>query len=500
MYKRILFFFAIAIGSFVIGIDFLAIGVAVEPMSKELNVGMTTLQWFLSAFAIGDSCFIVAAGKLCDLYGARKILFLGMVLFVLSSLLIACSSFAWLIIVGRTIQGIAAGFMSTASVSSVMYFIPEKKRTAWMAGVIGLFAAGTVLGPLIGGYLIHLYSWRWVFLINIPIGLLSLGAIYYGIPQHTMSLQTHQKIDTKGIVLLAISLFSLNMALSQGHGWGLLSLPMLITILIMVLAIILFVVHERRFANPIIEFAMFKVRNFLSANIVGFLLYFVIISWVLIYGVYMQQVMGMTPIESGEMFVPFGLMVVIIAPFIGRVTQHFDARRILLLAETFGVIAFMMMALLPVLPSHFVLGAAFMLFGMCFVTINSVSLPAGMEYIAATKIGIATGKSMMMRWLGGAIGASLLTLIFLIASLNKLSVVLHAYPKFNTAESINFFKQIILDQHPKMTTDYFIEHQAEANYILHQALHAGLQAAMWTLMAVCCTAFLVVFFGIKKPK
>ena len=161
-----LLFFGIGLVSFMTGVDLLGTGLALTPISHQFGVNFSTLQWFLTAFAMGNSSFLVTSGKLIDIYGSRRIFSLGVMLFVASSISITLTPNFYIICIERFIQGTSCGLMGTAATSIISTDFPAKERTHWMAGLIGMVGLGMALGPIIGGYLIETFYWQAIFWVK----------------------------------------------------------------------------------------------------------------------------------------------------------------------------------------------------------------------------------------------------------------------------------------------------------------------------------------------
>ena len=213
-----LLFLGIAIGPVMNGISLLAIAIAIQPMAKSLAIDIATLQWFLTAFAIGIACFLVTSGRLADVFGHKIVILCGFVLFIVSSLIIAISFSPAIIIVARFLQGASGGIMATTGIAILTSFYQGDERSNWVSKLVGMGGVGMAIGPVIGGVLIDHFGWRSIFLINLPIGLLGilLIAIYVPKPQ----LLCKKDLDIFGMLLLSVALVFLTIGLTQGHYWG----------------------------------------------------------------------------------------------------------------------------------------------------------------------------------------------------------------------------------------------------------------------------------------
>lgn len=414
-----LLFFGIAVGSLMSGIDFLALSVAIHPMSQSLGIDIGTLQWFLSAFAIGNSSFLVTSGRLCDLYGRKMIFVIGSLIFILSSALIAFSFSPFWIIIARLVQGASSGITTSAGIAILAHLYSPQERTRWIAGLVGMTGLGMVLGPLVGGFLIEWYSWRMIFLINLPLGLIGLLFTLFYMPKQVVE-ERKEKLDLIGMALFTTTLILFTVGISQGQYWGWFSLPTVLVSGATILTALLFILAEFRTDSPLIDLKLLKVNNFLSSNAIACTLYFTLTSWTFLFGIYLQRVVGMTPREAGMVFLPFGLMVLLLSTQMDKLARRFGIHRWIAFGSLIGFIALAGMALLPIMPNRLLLTFLFLLYGASFVIINSCTMQTALEFVPLNRAGLAAGKSMMFRWLSGAVGVAVTSAIFLAAASNRM--------------------------------------------------------------------------------
>lgn len=216
--KHWLLFLAISCLVFVVGVDLLATGLALTPMSRQFNLHLSQLQWFLTAFAMGNSSFLVMSGKLGDIYGKRRTFIVGVTIFVISSILIALTPSFYVVCVERFIQGASGGMMATTAVASVSTCFPKEERAHWMAGLVGSAGLGIATGPIIGGYLVQYFEWQAIFWVNVPIG---IGALIIGLMQiKPVSRTNFKQLDYIGIAIFIIAVSMLTTTLNNGYSWG----------------------------------------------------------------------------------------------------------------------------------------------------------------------------------------------------------------------------------------------------------------------------------------
>ncbi|MCD6048046.1 MAG: drug resistance transporter, EmrB/QacA subfamily [Gammaproteobacteria bacterium] len=410
--KSFFIFFTLSFASLMVGVDFLALAVAIDPLIKTFSINLTMIQWILTAFAIGDSSFLVSAGRLADIYDRKKIFAIGVFGFTLSSAIIAASNNIYLLIFMRFLQGISSGTMITSSIAIVNSYCQPKQRAGWISALLGFTGFGMVLGPLLGGYLVQNFSWRAIFLINVPFGIICLVLIYFCLPS-ILSKSAGAKLDKIGFILFTLTIGLITVTLSKGQSWGWLS-PLTISCLVVsILLFVGFIKIEKSISDPMLALSLFCNRNFVTANFFGFVCYFLMTAWMIIFGFYLQTVLSISPSHTGIYFSPFGLALLLASPSIIKLSTRFSPLSLINLGFLISTMAFLFMLLVLNQTSILPLAICFGLFGLSYSAVNSCSVPMALSQIDKSQAGIGSGVSMMLRWLGSAVGAALITSLYM---------------------------------------------------------------------------------------
>ncbi len=473
-----LLFIGLALGTFMVGVDLLAIGIAIEPMKQALSVDIATLQWFLSAYAIGNSSFLVAAGRLADLYGRKRIFLVGLSVFILSSLAIALSGSPIFIIFARLIQGASGGILPLGAIATFAAIYPHKERTKWISGIVGMGGLGMVLGPLVGGFLIHYFSWRMVFLINLPVGLLSLALVVIFLPKMCKTAKPGERVDWIGVVLFTSAMCLFTIGISEGHFWGWMTLKTWAFFITSAILLTVFIFAQEKEEWPLIEFDLFKVKNFLVSGISGFMIYFAFTAWILVFGIYLQRVLGMTPQGAGMAFLPFGLMLAIFSPMMSPWAAKYGSKKLIVWGCFLGALSFLGMGFLPFSTHHLEMSLFFGLFGLGFIFVNANTIPAAIEFMPTEKAGIASAIAMMMRWLGGALGAAIISAIFMTHSSKRLDTLVQKNPALSSQASS--LHDVLVGSADVKT----LQALPQAKTLLGHAYHHGLSISMFVIAAL----------------
>ena len=263
----------LCIAGFLGCLDLTIVNTALPAIQSNLDASVIQLQWVMTILLLALTTFMVIAGKLGDLYGRRLCLYIGLILFGLSSLGAGLAGNIDVLIINRFFQGIAIAFLYTAPPALVSNIFPPNQHGRAMGIIVAANGLGLALGPVFGGFIVSLLGWRWIFFINPIFIVISLSLCWSALMESKAEIG-EKKIDWIGGSLLIISLFTFILAVVQGKTWGWLSMPILVLFLCCVMAGILFVIIELRIKTPIIEFHLFKRRVFFIALLANFSLAF----------------------------------------------------------------------------------------------------------------------------------------------------------------------------------------------------------------------------------
>ena len=403
--NQYLLFLSVAALVFMVGVDLLGAGLALTPMSREFHIHLSQLQWFLTAFAMGNASFLVTSGKLVDIYGRQKMFIIGVLLFVFSSISIALTPNFYLVCIERFIQGASGGLIATVATVCISTYFPAKERAHWMAGLVGSAGLGMAVGPMIGGYLIETYSWQAIFWINAPIGALALILGLTQIKQSSPS--TFRPLDYVGIAMFIFAISMLTTTLNNGYLWGWASGLTIGCTLITIAAVISFILYERWFKDPLLHLELFKVQNYIPSNLLGLTLYLGLVAWIFNFSIYYQHIRLFSPIETGLHFLPLALSLFVGAVLIRRIARCFKSTKSLLIfGTTLNFIGFAALTVLP-LDNFLWIATVFVIIGLGFVIVNGNTISIGIQYMPQNLVGLGSGTSLMIRWLGGALGGAI---------------------------------------------------------------------------------------------
>jgi EmrB/QacA subfamily drug resistance transporter len=410
---RWLALYVLTLGSLMIVLDVTIVNVALPSIKDDLGFSETSLAWVVNAYLLTYGGFLLLGGRLGDLYGHRRLFLFGIALFTVASLACGLSTTQWMLIGARTVQGLGGAVASAVSLSLMMTLFTEPADRAKAMGIFGFVAAGGgSIGVLLGGVLTDLISWHWIFLVNVPIGALVVFLSMRLLPAErgeTMS----GRLDVAGAVTVTAALIIAVYAIVNGNknGWTSATTLGLLGTSAVVLA--LFLGIESRVRSPLVPLALFKHRNISVSNIVGVLWAAAMFAWFFLSALYLQLVLGYSPLKVGLSFLPANLIMGAFSIGLSaKLVMRFGFRKPLatgLLLAAAGLLLFVRAPvdgsfLVDVLPSMILLG-----FG-AGIAFNPVLL-AAMSDVEPSESGLASGLVNTSFMMGGALGLAVLASI-----------------------------------------------------------------------------------------
>ena len=323
--ERALTLFVVACGQFLAVMSTSVVSVALPTIGRELHASTTALEWIVDAYVLVFASLLVAGGVLSDRRGRKPMFALGVALFGTGSLLAGLAPSVGALIAARVVQGLGPAIVLPGSLAIISAVFRDPRERA---AAIGLWSASSGLalavGPALGGALVDGLGWRWVFLVNVPLGALLIVAALLSIPP--IRPDPGRGFDVLGAVLTTLGVGGLAFALieSQARGWG--SGVVLGAAALAVLALAAFVVYELRRDDPLVDVRLFRIPAFTAANVAGLVVFFAFIGAIVYFSAYFQDVQGRSATDAGLRVLPIGVALALTAPVSGRLTGRLGAR------------------------------------------------------------------------------------------------------------------------------------------------------------------------------
>jgi len=324
----------VSLGFFMTLLDLTIVNIAIPNMISRLHASLDDILWVINAYALVLAVLLITAGRLGDLLGQRTVFFAGIALFTVAS---AACGFApspgWLIGF-RAVQGLGAALLMPQTLAILTMVFPAERRGAAF-GVWGAVAGvATIAGPTLGGLLVTAFDWRYIFFINLPIGIVVLVLTPFLIPD----LRTNRKhsFDIGGVLLASLALLSICYALVEGqkYNWGtitsFISIPLLFAVGVVLLVVFLWLQARRQDGEPLVPFALFKDRNYSLMNMVSAFIAIGMLGIFLPFSIYLQSVLGFSALKAGLTMAPASLVAMFVAPVAGRMSDRIGGKYILM--------------------------------------------------------------------------------------------------------------------------------------------------------------------------
>jgi EmrB/QacA subfamily drug resistance transporter len=400
----------LCLGDLMIVLDVTIVGVALPSIREDLGFSEESLAWVVNAYLITFGGFLLLGGRLGDLFGHRRLFLAGIGLFTLASAACGLATSQELLVAARAVQGVGGAVVSAVALSLMMTLFTEPAERAKAMGVFGFVASGGgSIGVLLGGVITDVLDWHWIFLVNIPVGIAVVALTFVLIPAARVPTAVH-RLDIAGAITVTASLMVAVYAIVNGNGVGWLTVRTLGLLALSAALLAAFLAIESRTSSPLVPLRLFRLRNIVVSNVVGVLWAGAMFAWFFLSALYLQLVLGYSPMEVGLAFLPGNLIMGAMSIGLSaKLVMRFGIRLPLAVGLTLAALGLLLFARAPVdgsfvvdvLPSMILLGLGA---GMAF---NPVLL-AAMSDVEPTEAGLASGVVNTSFMMGGALGLAVL--------------------------------------------------------------------------------------------
>lgn len=390
-------------------VDTSVANVALPHMQGSLNAGTDEITWVLTSYLVANAVVLPMTGWLARLFGRKRFLITCVIIFTIASFLCGAAPNLTTLIVFRIIQGAAGGALIPTSQAILMETFPPHQQGMAMAifGIGAMF--GPIVGPALGGWITDNLNWRWIFYINIPIGVIAvLMAVFFIFDPAYLKRRGKIPIDYAGLALLTIGLGALQVVLDKGQQEDWFNSPFIITFAsISALGLIALVFVELGHEHPIINLRLFKNVSFSAGNTIMFFVGFCLYSSIMLIPLFLQTLMGYNATLAGMVLAPGGIATLVTMPVVGAMLTHYDGRKIVLAGLIIGAASMFIMQQFTLEAGYWdfvwprvILGVGL---AMIFVPLTTVTLST----IAREEMGNATGMFNLLRNIGGSVGIAI---------------------------------------------------------------------------------------------
>lgn len=400
--------FGLLLCIFLVSLDQTVVGTAMPRVIADLR-GFEVYAWVTTVYLLTQTAVIPIAGKLGDMFGRKWIALGGVIIFLLSSWLCGFAPNIYFLIIARGLQGIGAGAIFSTVFTLIADVFPDPGERAKYQGLFfAVFALSSVIGPIVGGFITDTLGWRWVFYVNVPIGLLALGLLPFVLPNTHR--HKHGKIDWLGASVSTIGVISLLMAftwIGEGQAWT--SPQVVAGFIIFLIALVLFIPIERRASDPIIPLSLFRNRTVSSVTVMMFLSSIAMFGVILYTPLYLQGVAGESASTSGAVLIPLVLTMTLISIVGGQLISRIGRVRPFLI---FGAVAVtvgtFLLTTVGMEPNLWLLAGFMFIIGVGLGLLLPNSTLAVQTAVEQRHIGVATSSTQFIRSIGATVGTALM--------------------------------------------------------------------------------------------
>jgi EmrB/QacA subfamily drug resistance transporter len=398
---------AVSVGLFVIMLDNTVVNVALPSMRQSLHMTLSELEWVVAGYALTFAAFMLTGGKLADYLGRRLVFMAGLAVFTGASLACGLAPNGGFLIGARVVQGLGGALMNPATLSIITATFPARERGKAIGIWAGVSAMALAIGPLVGGLLTEHVNWNWIFFINVPIGVAGLFFIPVFVDE-SRDTSHEQRLDLPGLLTSAVGLFALTYAFIEANGYGWTSGRILAAFAVAVVSLVAFVLFERHQRIPMLDLSLFRNRTFGGANGAMLFVGLAMFGTFFYVSLYVQNVLGWSPVEAGASFLPMTFLIIALAPRTGALADSVGSRWLvgggmLLLAVMLFYYGF-----LGADSSFWTLLPALLIGGIGMAMTMTPTTAAAMSAVAVDKAGVGSAVLNSARQVGGSLGIAVM--------------------------------------------------------------------------------------------
>ncbi|WP_438358002.1 MDR family MFS transporter [Brevibacillus dissolubilis] len=382
------------------------VGTAMPRIVGELG-GLGVMTWLTTAYMLSSTSVVPIAGKLADMIGRKSVYVTGLVIFMIGSVLSGMANSMTQLIIFRAIQGIGGGVMMPMAMIIIGDIFTGAQRAKWQGVFGGIFGMASIIGPQIGGWIVDTLNWRWVFYINLPVGILATILISIGLKN--VRTEGPIKFDIWGMFTMIAGVVSLLLGLTfagSEYAWG--SWQIITLFLVALVFLVSFIQIERKAEEPILPMHLFQNKTFSVLNGIGFLMSVGMFGAIMFVPLFMQGIIGMSPSQSGTMMMPMMLSMLAASILGGMLVRRIGVRTQITIGMILVGIAFWLLHTMNMDTEMFVAMTYMAVLGLGMGLVNPVITLALQESFPKSQLGVVTSSSQFFRQIGGTFGMTIL--------------------------------------------------------------------------------------------
>ncbi len=408
--------------------------VAIPTIQKQINMGQSGLYWTINSYLLVLACFVYVGGRISDRFGSKKVFNLGMIVFGLASALAGFADHqAWMIL-GRSLQGFGSALMMPASMTIALNTLDENERGKGIGILVAVGSIFLSLGPFIGGYFAQYLSWRYVFLINIPVVLIGVFLSVLTVPNFKTC---KVKFNLEGFLLFVGVLVFFTLTVMQVKVHGLLSFPVLIFFSLFILFSFLFLLKSKSNRDQFFDHSLFKIRLFSFGNTVVCIAQFLMMVTVF-WSLFFQKILGYSPVLSGLLILIGTVPVIICAPISGYLSDNFGPKWPIIGGFALSTFSFIWLIIFPFSEYKDISIIGLVLFGCSMSIVMTPAGTATLSSVPSVKRGEASGLYLTLRNIASTLSVALLGCVISYGIQSEFKAHIEGYPGLNPQDYKNY--------------------------------------------------------------
>jgi EmrB/QacA subfamily drug resistance transporter len=398
---------AVAFGLFMIMLDNTIVNVALPSIQRDLDIGISELEWVFNGYALTFGVLMLTGGKLADLLGRRRIFIAGLVIFTLASLFCGLATSAGWLIGARVVQGAGSALMNPATLSIITATFPPRQRGMAIGIWAGVSAMALAIGPLVGGLITEHWSWNWIFFINVPVGILAI-IVTRLVVDESRDTSAGQRLDLPGLMTSAVALFALTYALIEANNYGWTSARILGLFAVAIVGFVAFVLLEKHQRAPMLDLDLFRNGTFAGANSVMLLVGLAMFGVFFYNSLFIQNVLGFSAVQTGASFLPMTVLIIIVAPIAGKFSDRVGSRWLVGVGMVLLSASLFIFSRLDATSNFWDILPGLLIGGFGMAIVMTPITAAAMGSVPIDKAGVGSAVLNSMRQVGGSLGIAVM--------------------------------------------------------------------------------------------
>jgi EmrB/QacA subfamily drug resistance transporter len=497
--KKWVLFYALMLSIVIVDLDMTAVNMALATMATQLHLSLSTAQWIVDGYTIAAAALATLGGRLGELYGARRVLISALVVFAIASLSVGLADSSWLLIVSRILQGACTAVVMPVALVSARGLFPASRQGFMMGLMISVASFAQALGPTFGGLMIHYFSWRWIFLINVPLATIIWLAVFYGLP-HSDLREGNPKIAWRAASYLVSGLLLMMLSLNEVVNWGLFSVQFVASSIASIVLLTLFIRRERDDKQPLLELKLLMNKACAALNLIRIALFFVYFTYLFTLSIFLQHVLDFTPMKSGFILLFMTLVFGVSSIPSGRLIDRIGYKKPLSWSILSLMLSAILMAQLTALSSIYFLGFSLLIAGVSIAVLVPSTTVGCLKQAPEYKQGAAMGLLITTGFIGISLGVALSGALLSILNTYQLHHAIVDHSLTITSDQLLLLERLVTGAQsigerfsvfPKESIEGIPE-------VIREAFIFGFSRIMWLCALLCFGSYLMSHLLIRE--